>query len=159
TVRAVRPDDRERLRQAFRLLDKDSVYTRFFSPRNFVSDAELERAVTVDFISEVALVVTVDTERGEAIIASGRYVATGMAEGERSAEVAFVVEEDFQGRGIASRLLSHLAGIARRQGISRFEADVLARNGSMLRVFERCGLPMAVSRGGGVIHLTLALEG
>ncbi len=159
TIRAIRPADRERLLEAFRLLDKDSIYTRFFSYRNDPSDTELDRAVNVDFEREVALVVTTETGRGETIIASGRYVGTGQPDAERSAELAFVVEEDFQGRGIASRLLAHLAILARGQNLSRFEADVLSRNNSMLKVFERCGFPLQKRRDGGVIHLTLALAG
>lgn len=158
TIRAIRPDDRNRLVEAFRLLEKDSIYTRFFSQRNDLSDAEIDRAVNVDFMGEVALVVTTETARGETIIASGRYIAIGGTNTERSAEVAFVVEEDYQGRGIASRLLSHLAALAREQNLTQFEADVLSKNSPMLAVFRRCGLPMRQRREGGVIHLTLALD-
>ena len=153
TIRAIRRDDKERLLQAFRLLERDSIYTRFFSARNDVSDAELERAVNVDFEREVALVVTKRSEAGEVMIASARYVATD----ERSAEVAFVVEEDYQGRGIASRLLAHLAAVALSRRIDRFEADVLAQNAPMLAVFKRCGFALKQHREGGVIHLTLSL--
>jgi GNAT superfamily N-acetyltransferase len=157
TIRAVRPDDRNRFLEAFRLLEKDSIYTRFFSRRNDLSDAEIDRAVNVDFVREVALVVTTETVRGEAIIASGRYIATDGPSTERSAELAFVVEEDYQGRGIASRLLAHLAALARHQSLTQFEADVLSQNRAMLAVFKRGGFPMRQRREGGVIHLTLAL--
>ena len=157
TIRAVRPGDRSRFLEAFRLLEKDSIYTRFFSHRTDPSDAEIERAVNVDFAREVALVVTTEAVRGETIIASGRYIATDRAGTGRSAELAFVVEEDYQGRGIASRLLAHLAVLARRQNITQFEADVLSQNRGMLAVFKRGGFPMQQRRDGGVIHLTLAL--
>ena len=157
TIRAVRPDDRNRLSEAIQLLEKDSIYTRFFSHRNKFSDAELDRALNVDFVREVALVVTTETVRGETIIASGRYVTIDGQGTERSAEVAFVVEEDYQGRGIASRLLMNLAALARDQNLTQFEADVLSQNRSMLAVFKRCGFPMRQRREGGVIHLTLAL--
>ena len=157
TIRAVRPDDRNRVLEAFRLLEKDSIYSRFLGNRNDLSDAEIDRAVNVDFMREVALVVTTETLLGETIIASGRYIAIGGTNTERSAEVAFVVEEDYQGRGIASRLLAHLVALAREQNLTQFEADVLSRNSPMLAVFRRCGLPMRQRRDGGVIHLTLAL--
>ena len=94
---------------SFRLLKKDSIYTRFFAHRSDLSDVEIDHAVDVDFVSEVALVVTTEGASGETIIASARYVAT---DAERPAEAAFVVEEDYQRRGIASRLLAHLAGLA-----------------------------------------------
>ncbi len=63
----------------------------------------------------------------------------------RSAEIAFTVEEDYQGQGIASSILRHLIHIAREKGVSRFEADVLAENIAMLAVFARSGLPMKKS--------------
>jgi GNAT superfamily N-acetyltransferase len=157
TIRAVQPGDRKRFLEAFRLLEKDSIYTRFFSQRSDLSDAEIDRAVNVDFVREVALVVTTETVRGETIIASGRYIAIDGPSAERSAELAFVVEEDYQGRGIASRLLAHLAGLARSQSLTRFEADVLSQNSPMLAVFKRCGFPMRQRRDGGAIHVTLAL--
>jgi RimJ/RimL family protein N-acetyltransferase len=156
-IRAIRPDDRTPFLEAFRLLEEDSIYTRFFSLRGDLSDAELDRAVNVDFVREVALVVTTETARGETIVATGRYLASEAPNAERSAELAFVVEEDYQGRGIASRLLTHLAALARRQGLVRFEADVLSQNSAMLTVFKRCGFQMRQRRDGGVVHLTLEL--
>lgn len=157
TIRAVRPDDRDRFLEAFRSLEQDSIYTRFFSHRGDPSDAELDRAVNVDFVREVVLVVTTETGRGETIIAAGRYVASEAPNTERSAELAFIVEEDYQGRGIASRLLGHLAALARSQRLTHFEADVLSQNSPMLAVFKRCGFPMQQRRDGGVVHLTLEL--
>jgi GNAT superfamily N-acetyltransferase len=157
TIRAIQPGDRSRFLEAFRLLEKDSIYTRYFSHRDDLSDAEIDRAVNVDFVREVALVVTTETVRGEVIIASGRYIVTDGSSTERSAELAFVVEEDYQGRGIASRLLVHLAALARRQSLTQFEADVLSQNRGMLAVFQRGGFPMRQRRDVGVIHVTLAL--
>jgi RimJ/RimL family protein N-acetyltransferase len=157
TIRAIRPDDRHRLLEAFRLLEKDSIYTRFFGYRREPSDAELDRAVSIDFEREVALVVTTETARGETIVASGRYVAIDGQGPERSAEVAFTVEEDYHGRGIASRLLTHLATLGRGQKLTRFEADVLNQNRAMLAVFKRCGFPMRQRSASGVIHVTLEL--
>jgi RimJ/RimL family protein N-acetyltransferase len=157
TIRAIRSDDRTRFQEAFRSLEKETIYTRFFSPRSDLSDAELDRAVDVDFVHEVALVVTTPTVRGETIIAGGRYIVGEAPNTERSAEVAFIVEEDYQGRGIASRLLAHLAALARRQMLTHFEADVLSRNSPMLAVFNRCGFPIRQRRDDGVVHITLGL--
>ena len=143
TIRAVRPDDRDRFLEAFRLLEKDSIYTRFFSHRNDPSDAQLDRAVNVDFVHHVALVVTTETVRGVAIIASGRYIVTDETSSNRSAEVAFVVEEDYQGRGIASRLLAHLAALARAQSLKHFEAEVLVRTARCSRFSSAADFPCA----------------
>lgn len=157
SIRPARADDRDRFARAFRNLDRESVYTRFFRYVTELTDADLERAVQPDPEREVALVVTRGSGADEIIIAGGRYVASSAAGGERTAEVAFMVEEDYQGFGIAGLLLRRLAEIAREQRISRFEADVLSENRSMLRVFARSGLPMTQRRDAGVIHVQLSL--
>jgi GNAT superfamily N-acetyltransferase len=157
TIRALRPDDRGKVAAAIGKLDRKSVYTRLFSYRNELTDAGLNRIMTVDPDRDVMLLVTMGTGPQEIVIGSGRYVASAAHGTERTAEVAFVVEEDYHGLGIAGCLLTHLANIARRQGIAGFEADVLGENKSMLAVFARSGLPMQKRRDGGVVHVTLSL--
>jgi RimJ/RimL family protein N-acetyltransferase len=154
TIRAARPDDRERIAKAFAGLDRESIYTRFFSYKTELREAELAQIDAMDFVRDVLLVVTVARDGDEIIVASARYIAPGRAP---VAEVAFTVEEDYQGRGLASRLLRHLIAIACHSGIERFEADVLAGNKAMLAVFERSGLPVRQQREGGVVHLELVL--
>jgi RimJ/RimL family protein N-acetyltransferase len=158
TIRHLRADDRERIARAVRQLDRESVYTRLFSYRKELTASGLDRIMRVDPGREVALVVTKRVGEDEIVIGSGRYVVSNPDESERTAEVAFVVEEDYQGLGIASRLLRLLAQIAREQGIAALEADVLAGNKPMLAVFARSGAPMTTRRDGGTLHLRLALR-
>jgi RimJ/RimL family protein N-acetyltransferase len=80
------------------------------------------------------------------------------ADGARTAEVAFTIEEDYQGQGLASKLLALLADIAREHGITRFVAEVLAGNASMLSVFKRSGLPMTTKNEHGEIHVAMDLR-
>lgn len=155
-IRAIRPSDKTGIIEAFRRLDPESVYTRFFGAKDSLSDEELKRATEVDFEDVVALVVTIESRGKETIIGGGRYVAFDRPVA-RSAEIAFVVEEDYHGLGIAGRLLKHLASIAREKGISRFEAEVLPQKKAMLAVFLRGGLPMKQTQAEGVIHVTLSL--
>jgi GNAT superfamily N-acetyltransferase len=157
-IRAIRPDDSGRLLEAFAHLDRQSIYTRFFSHKAGLTDAELKQYTDVDFDRVVALVATTGTGDRQTLIAGGRYVRDDAQAPARRAEVAFTTEEDYQGRGLASLLLAHLVRIARRKGVSRFEAYVLAENQSMLSVFRRSGLPMHVRHESGVAHVTLALE-
>ena len=157
SIRSIRPDDRERLLRAFRGLERETVYRRLFRYVSEPTPEQLRRATEPDPDREAALVVTVASGEEERIIAGGRYVAAAPGSAERVAEIAFTVEEDYQGLGIAGLLLRHLAEIARRRGISAFEADVLSGNASMLRVFARGGLPMQQRRDGGVIHVRLSL--
>lgn len=156
-VRAARPDDGARLRGAFRNLEQESIFTRFFGYKSEVSEAELARLTGADFDTSVALLVTIGADADEVVIGGGSYVVDRSGAAGRSAEIAFIVEEDFQGRGIASLVLRHMITIARTRGIDRFEADVLSYNLPMLSVFQRCGLPMLTQHQNDVLHVTLLL--
>jgi RimJ/RimL family protein N-acetyltransferase len=157
TIRAVRFTDKDGIARAFSRLDPESIYTRFFQAKVALSDQELKTATEIDFERVVALVATVESDGGETIIGGGRYMAFDSPAG-RTAEVAFLVEEDYQGQGIATRILTHLVRIAREKGVDQFEAEVLQGNTSMLAVFSRSGLPMKQSETEGVVHVTLSLK-
>ena len=134
------------------------VYTRFFGYKSDVSDAELERITGADFDRDVALLITVGSGDEEVIIAGASYFAIETDPPAQSAEIAFTVEEDYQGRGIASLLLRHLVRIAQGKNLTYLKADVLARNVPMLAVFRFSGLPMTLQRQGDVIHVVLSLS-
>jgi len=153
-IRALRPDDGERIAEAFSKLDKESIHTRFFGPKAGLTEADYRNIRELDFDTRVGLVVTMIEGGREIIIASASYSRFAPD----AAEVAFIVEEDYHGQGIASRLLQHLGLIARERGIVRFEAEVLAQNGAMLRVFASAGWPMTPRREDGSIHIVLALD-
>ena len=131
---------------------------RFMGYKKDLTEAELEQATNVDFDRVVALVATVGSGDAETIIAGSRYVTDAGPDPNRQAEIAFLVEEDFQGQGIAGCHLGHLIRIARIKGLSRFYAEVLANNRAMLAVFERSGLPIQKKLFQDVIHVTLSLE-
>jgi GNAT superfamily N-acetyltransferase len=158
TVRAVCPDDGEKIHTAFKGLERETVYTRFFGYKNDVTDAELARITSVDFELDVALLVTTGHDAAETVIGGVSYFASDADPHVRSAELAFTVEEDYQGRGIAGSLMRHIIGIARQNRLDQLEADVLARNLPMLGVFKRSGLPMSVRHDGDLVHVTLALR-
>ena len=159
TMRMLRPDDRERIAAAVRKLDPESIYTRLFSYRKELTEAGLNRIMQVEAGREVVLVVTTRTETDEVVIGSGRYIVSHSPDTPgRTAEVAFLVAREYQGLGIAGRLLAQMAEIARKDDIAAFEADVLSENKSMLAVFARSGLPMKKRYEGGSVHVTLALQ-
>jgi GNAT superfamily N-acetyltransferase len=158
-VRSIRPDDKQRLATAFKNLDPESIYTRFFHHKKMLSDAELKAATELDFEHAVALVMTIGGEENETIVGGGRYVVIDDTGPARSAEVAFTVEEDYHRQGIARILLQHLAAIAREKGLACFVAEVLPENRGMLTVFSRSGLPLKSEHGGDAVHVTLLLTG
>ncbi|OEU83903.1 MAG: hypothetical protein BA865_04550 [Desulfobacterales bacterium S5133MH4] len=158
TIRAIQPEDKSMLSDAFYELDKESRYTRFFGFKEQVSDEELKRATEVDFDNQIALVVTTTADGKEIIIAGGRYfLLTDQSAGPLRAEIAFTVEEDYQGQGLAGRLFEQLVDIARSKGVSTFEAEVLPQNKAMLAVFAGRGLPMKKTMADGLIYVTLSL--
>ena len=152
TIRAIHPDDRDRLVNAFVALEPQTIRLRFFYPKQSLTDNDLLQLQTIDYQRRVALAATVQNAGEEVIIGFGEYVASG-----ESAEIAFVVEEDWQGRGIASRLLQHLICIAHQRGVGQFEAEVLKENGPMLAVFRHSGLPMTTRNSDGTVLVTLVL--
>ena len=157
TIRVMRPDDCDRIVAAFGKLDADTIYTRFFSHRKEIPAAALARIAAIDFVNLASLVATIGSGAGETVIASATYVGIPAADNAKAAEVAFTVEEDYQRQGLGGKLLAALAVLARRHGIVRFEAEVLAGNSAMLSVFQRSGLPMHRRAEGGTVHITLEL--
>jgi len=153
TFRAMHPDDKERLVEAFLHLQPQTIRMRFFYAKRSLSEQDLRWLDEIPQGNHVGLVATVPRGRDELIIGEGSYAALG-----RTAEVGFTVAEAWQGRGIASRLLQHLARIARDQGVSQFEAYVLKENAPMLAVFRHSGLPMTIQDAEGVLHVTLVLD-
>ena len=153
-IRAARPEDAERMVEAFKELEAQSIYTRFFIPKKEITEAELQRFREIDFDTRVRLLCTIERDGREIVIASGIYVRLS----EDSAEVAFIVEEDYQRLGISKRLLTHLSKIALANGIKNFTAEVLPWNSAMLGVFQSCGWPMKSRTSEGTVHVMLDLE-
>jgi RimJ/RimL family protein N-acetyltransferase len=157
TIRAMHPDDRDRLVAAFNKLEPGTIYTRFFSFRKEIPASTLDRIAAIDFDNLAGLVVTVGSGESETVIGGASYVASTADDGAKVAEVAFTIEEDYQRQGLASQLMAMVTKLARRHGIARFEADVLSGNTGMLTVFQRSGLPMRRRTEGGVVHVTMDL--
>ncbi|HUP06303.1 MAG TPA: GNAT family N-acetyltransferase [Caldimonas sp.] len=153
TVRALRPGDREKVARAVRGLERESIYYRLFSHRGELTEAGLDRIMRFHPEREVVLLATTGSGAEERVIGSARYVVLSP----QTADVAFMVEEDHHGQGVASRLLRHLAKVGRAQGITTFQADVLAENRAMRGVFARTGWPMETQREGGAVHIVLTL--
>jgi GNAT superfamily N-acetyltransferase len=158
TLRAARSGDGPKIPRAFRSLDRDTVYTRFFGYKTDVSDGELEQLTCGNFDRRVALLVSIGSDDNEAVIGSGGYCTIETALPIRGAEAAFTVEEDYRGKGIATRLMRRIIRIAREKGLTHLAADILARNAPMLAVFRQSGLPMTLRREGDVVHATMCLR-
>jgi RimJ/RimL family protein N-acetyltransferase len=110
--------------------------------------------VNVDFVNHVALVALIDEEGRSVIAGGGRYIAVQPGQ----AEVAFVVVDEYQGRGIGGALMRHLTSIACAAGLRTFIAEALSENTPMLRLFKTSGLPLSMRREGQVVHVMIWLS-
>ena len=142
-IRPIVPDDADLLVSFYSRVSAKSKYYRFFAPYPELSDRDVARFTQVDYRDRLALIVVVAGE----MIAVGRYERTTGS----VAEVAFLVEDRHQGRGLGQLLLEHLAQAAREHGISRFTAEVLPDNRKMMTVFTEAGYHAARQFEDGVI--------
>lgn len=149
-LRPIRPDDADLLRSFYSRLSEQSIYFRFFGPRPQLSDREIEWFTGVDYNDRVALIATIGTE----MVAVVRY---DRLTPEDQAEVAFLVEDAHQGRGVAAVLMEHLRAAARERGIRMFVADVLPANHRMTGLFRQAGYTAHSEFEDGVVRMTLDL--
>ncbi|MGH3460662.1 MAG: GNAT family N-acetyltransferase [Kribbellaceae bacterium] len=149
-IRPIVPADADLLRAFYDRVSDESKYYRFFAPYPRLSDRDVARFTQVDYRDRLALIVLV----GGDMIAVGRYERTSHSD----AEVAFLVEDAHQGRGLGQLLLEHLAQTAREHGITRFTAEVLPDNRKMIAVFTEAGYHVAREFEDGVIVVAFEIE-
>ncbi|WP_165989622.1 GNAT family N-acetyltransferase, partial [Streptomyces sp. YIM 98790] len=157
-IRPITPEDADRLVAFFSRVSDEAKYYRFFAPYPRLSARDVHRFTHHDHVDRVGLAAVL----GDEFLATVRYdrideqgrPATGPAD---RAEVAFLVRDDHQGRGLGSVLLEHIAACARERGIRRFAADVLPDNRKMIKVFTDVGYSQHRRFADGSVHLTLDL--
>ncbi|MFB7334233.1 GNAT family N-acetyltransferase [Streptomyces adustus] len=158
-VRPITVDDADRLVSFYEQVSDESKYYRFFAPYPRLSAKDVRRFTHHDFVDRVGLAAVIGGE----FIATVRYDRIGAHGAPASApadeaEVAFLVQDAHQGRGVASALLEHIAAVARERGIRRFAAEVLPANTKMIKVFTDAGYTQKRSFEDGVVRLEFDLE-
>ncbi|MFC3574898.1 GNAT family N-acetyltransferase [Streptomyces yaanensis] len=158
-IRPITVDDAERLVSFYEQVSDESKYYRFFAPYPRLSAKDVHRFTHHDFVDRVGLAATIGGEfiatvRYDRIDAEGLPASAPADE----AEVAFLVQDAHQGRGVASALLEHIAAVARERGIRRFAAEVLPANTKMIKVFTDAGYQQKRSFEDGVVRLEFGLE-
>ncbi len=150
-LRPIRSGDADRLRAFHGRLSRETVYNRFFAYRPVLSDPDIARFTQVDHGDRVALVATLLDD----IIGVVRY---DRLPGTSDGEVAFVVEDVHQGRGLGPVLLEHLAAAGRERGVTRFVADTLPTNRAMLGVFRTAGFQVHRALADGYVELSFPIS-
>ncbi|HEY1487910.1 MAG TPA: GNAT family N-acetyltransferase [Micromonosporaceae bacterium] len=150
-VRPIQPSDADGLVDLHTRMSERTRYFRFFGAYPRMPSADRQRFVTVDHRNREALVAVLDND----LIAVARYERLASA---TDAEVAFVVADAHQRRGIAPALLGRLVLAAQEAGIARFVAEVLPGNAPMMRVFARAGFEIEHEYADGVIHVAFSIN-
>jgi GNAT superfamily N-acetyltransferase len=157
-IRAASRHDGPKIRRAFSNLDPDTRYIRFFNFKKDLGKEELALITHADFERAVVLLATIGVGKDELVIGEASYFVIDPSAIERGAELSFIVEEGFQGRGVAGLLMKHLTEIAYSKGLGLLVADVLSCNMRMLNVFRHCGLPISIRIEGNMLHVSLSLQ-
>jgi RimJ/RimL family protein N-acetyltransferase len=150
--RAIKPSDEEEMRRLFYRFSDRAVFYRYFTPLKVMPHAKMQEYVNVDYRNCMSIVGLIYEGGVERLIAEGRYV---LHKDRPFADTAFVVDEKYQGYGIATFILAMLIEFARDRGIKGFTADVLADNKGMIKVYEKSGYPIKAFVEFGVYRLTI----
>ena len=150
--RPIKPSDEDMMRDLFYRFSDQAVYSRYFTSIKTMPHKKMQEYVNVNYHLVMSIVGIVETAGTEKIIAEARYVRT---KPDAFADTAFIVDEEYQGKGIASYLFELLIRTAREEGIQGFTADVLATNKAMLKVFEKAPFPVQTVLTRGIYELTI----
>jgi acyl-CoA hydrolase/GNAT superfamily N-acetyltransferase len=156
-LRPVKISDEPLLKDFFYSLSDQSIYRRFISMRTDMPHERLQEFVIIDYTKETIILAVKLTEHGEKeeIISLAQY---GIDEATHSAEVAFVVRDDYQGKGIGTETLNYLTLLAIKRGLLGFTATVLIENKAMLHVFEKMGFAIDIRPSDGVFDLKMTFK-
>ena len=133
-IRPIKTSDEDMMRRLFYNFSDESKYFRYFASKPVMPHKEMQTYVSIDYNEILSVVAIVEKGRNERIIAEARYAYDKRAD---AYEIAFIVDEEFQGKGVATFMFNYLVKIARDRGIAWFVAYVLPRNEAMLKVFEK----------------------
>jgi GNAT superfamily N-acetyltransferase len=149
-LRPVKISDEPMLKEFFYSLSDESLYQRFISARKDIPHETLQKYVAVDYFSKMVLVALVEDGGRESICGLGQY---GMNSDLYTAEVALVVRDDCQKKGVAGEMLSYLTFLSKRQGLLGFTAEVLAGNDPVFRLFRKMGFVVSKRNEDGVYEM------
>ena len=134
-VRPITCKDKKAFMRFHSQLSAQTRFLRYHYLKCEITEEDLKHFCDLDYVNSMALVVTNTREKNADIIALGQFIRVPP---DHTAEIALVVEDSMQGKGIGTQLLRHLAILARQQGIHHFVGEVLRNNGKMLSVFNKC---------------------
>ncbi|MEM3513338.1 MAG: GNAT family N-acetyltransferase [Thermoplasmata archaeon] len=154
-LRPVKLTDEPLLKDFFYSLSDASLYRRFMSVRKDMPHERLQEFVVIDYKKEMVILATISNGEKEEIVGVGQY---GIEEDTNTAEVALVVRDDYQNKGVGWELLSYLTYLAKTHGLIGFTAEVFTDNRPMLHLFEKAGFQIEKRMSEGVYHLKMLFK-
>jgi len=155
-LRPVKMNDEHLLKDFFYALSNDSMYRRFISTRTDMHHERLQPFVVINYTREMVILAVVGHQEQEMIVGMAQYVIDEVT---HTADVAFVVRDDHQGKGIGQALLTYVTFLARKSGLLGFTAAVLMENRQMLQLFEKMGFIIEKRAEGGMYDLRMSFRG
>ena len=153
--RAIRPADEDQMRRLFYRFSDEAVYARYFSSIRSMPHAQMQAYVNIDWTQVMSLVGLVGKPGQGRIIAEARYLREPIRP---FAEVAFIVDEEYQSLGISTFLYKLLIDLAKERRLAGFTAEVLFSNTGMMKVFKKGNLPVKANLENGVYHIIIPFE-
>ncbi|HID63126.1 MAG TPA: GNAT family N-acetyltransferase [Anaerolineae bacterium] len=153
--RPIKPTDEEMMQELFYSLSEESIYYRFFHRTQVMPHKKVQRFTTIDYQKDMAIVGVVEEYGREKIIAVGRYA---LEAGSNMAEVALLVQDDWQGKGIGTRLLKYLIQIARSRKIAGLKAQIMADNRAPLHLAHKTGYTVETTLKNGIFLVSFKFQ-
>lgn len=154
-LRPVKISDEPLLKEFFYSLSDKSLYRRFISRRTDMHHERLQEFVVIDYTKEMIILAINKKDKKDEILGLGQY---SIYENSLTAEVAFLVKDEWQNMGIGMELLSYLTYLAKKQGLSGFTAEVLRENTTMLHLFESMGFDIDKQSDSGMFELKMTFK-
>lgn len=154
-IRALKPSDESMMRDLFYHLSESSVYFRYFGPRRSMPHENLQKYCNFSEDEGLSIVAAIGPKENRRIIGEGRYI---FEPGSEFPEAAFMVDENYQGRGIGTYLLNYLIELAKERGIKGFKAEVIHSNTPMLRVLDKVPYVVHKQLSEGVITVSFRFD-
>ncbi len=155
-LRPVRISDEPLLKDFFYSLSDRSIYRRFISTRKDMHHDRLQEFVIIDYTRELVILAVMESPQKQQVVGVTQY---GKQEHAHTAEVALVVRDDFQNKGVGTELLSYVTYLAKKEGLLGFTAEVLIENRPMLHLFEKMGFNIEKRGESGVYELKMQFRG
>lgn len=154
-LRPVKISDEDLLKDFFYSLSDKSIYRRFFSSRTYMPHEFLQKFVIIDYSKQMTILAVIEKDEIEIVVGIGQYI---IIEKTHKADVAFAVRDEYQSRGIGTLLLNYLTGIAMKDGLLGFTADVLSENRAMLHLFDKMDFEMERTIDAGTYEISMRFK-